>query len=374
MPPTRPSPLPRLLAAAILAAGAALLGACTAPGLLLSAAGVATDSSMTWDIVKHVHAKLTEDDPTPCRLLNSVQRALNPRCDYVAGSIAAIDIAQSGLQACALSTATQDPRQWRALPELLAKGASLQRCARSPLQDLAEADACPDFSAAPAPVLASIVALAENDPRAVRHDVFRLLGCPSARAAGLDRVLTTWLDRGSLEPGTLSFSPLGALHPDLVGTRFSRELEVAGHLPESALGAYDGTLASGFEEALRNSQWPALEWWLSRLPRLADMAPPQRGGQLGWLPLQRVLLPGYLRHAETQRDMIGFLMQHGANPRRKLPFDSSKTVVAFAAQMQSPLLALLDPAPPARRPVERLATRTSTRMADPLAAAAASSR
>jgi len=56
--------------------------------------GIGTDTSMTWDIVKHVHGKLTEDDPTPCALLNSVQRALNPRCEFVAGSIRTADLAQ----------------------------------------------------------------------------------------------------------------------------------------------------------------------------------------------------------------------------------------------------------------------------------------
>ena len=86
---TRHAAFARLLAATAAACGAFVLAACTAPGLLLSAAGVATDTSITWDIVKHVHGKLTEDDPTPCRLLNSVQRAINPRCEFVAGSILA---------------------------------------------------------------------------------------------------------------------------------------------------------------------------------------------------------------------------------------------------------------------------------------------
>ena len=53
---------------AALALGAATLAGCTAPGLIIGAAGIATDTSMTWDIVKHVHGKLTEDDPTPCEI------------------------------------------------------------------------------------------------------------------------------------------------------------------------------------------------------------------------------------------------------------------------------------------------------------------
>lgn len=345
----RDSCLARCLYGTLVVATAVVLSACTAPGLLLSAAGVATDTSMTWDIVKHVHAKLTEDDPTPCLMLNSVRRAVNPRCDFVAGSIRKADLDASGLQACPLAIATADARLWRVLPELLEKGASVQRCARSPLLELAEADACPDFAAAPPAVLKSLAFLATSDPRAVRHDVFRMLSCPAARGAGLDRVLATWLDRGQLEPGTLSFSPLGALHPDLLGSRFSRELEVAGHTPQAALDNYEGTLASGYEEALRSSHWQALEWWLYRLPQLANQVPPSRGGQLAWVPLQRVLLPSFLADPSTQRDMVGYLMAHGADPRRQLPYDHGKTVIGFAASIRSPMLTLLDP-PPAPKP------------------------
>jgi hypothetical protein len=346
----------RLLRLLGLSAAAGLcLGACSPIGLALSATGMATDTSMTWDIVKHIHGKLTEDDPTPCLMLNSVQRVLNARCDYEPGSIRSADIGKSGLQECPLAAATRDPRLWRALPELLEKGARVDACSGSPLVALADNDPCPIFQAAPPAVLKSITALAEDDPRAVRHDVFRMLSCSNARAAGLDSVLTTWLDRGQLEPGKLSFSPLDAADPDLLITRFGHELEVAGNRPEAALDGYDGALPSGFEEALRRSNWAALDWWLYRLPQLANLAPPQRGGQLAWVPLQRVLQPGYLKFPSSQRDMVGFLLARGANPRQKLPFDSGKTVVAYARQMNSPMLALLDPPTPAAPPAPALA-------------------
>jgi hypothetical protein len=346
-PPMRRVPrLLRLIGACALAGW--LLGACSPISLVAGAAGMATDTSMTWDIVKHVHGKLTEDDPTPCTLLNSVQRVLNERCAYKPGSIRSADLAHTGLQQCPLALATRDPKLWRALPELLEKGASVDRCPASPLVALANADPCPDFVSASPEVRQALVTLAESDPRAVRHDVFRMLGCPKARAAGLDRVLTTWLDRGDLEPSKLSFSPLSAADPDLLVSRFGRELEVAGHKPEAALDGYDGALTSGFEEALRTSHWAALEWWLYRLPQLANQAPPQRGGQLSWVPLQRVLLPGFLQFPSTQHDMVVFLMARGANPRQKLPFDPGKTVIAFAAQMKSPMLAVLDPPAPPR--------------------------
>ena len=322
--------------------GAATLAGCTAPGLILTAVGIATDTSVTWEITKHVHAKLTEDDPTPCIMLNTVQRALNARCTYVPGSIRAVDVAASGLQGCALTAATQDVRLWRALPELIDKGALSERCPRSPLQDLAEVDACPDFQSASPEVLKAIVFLAESDPRAVRHDVFRMFSCTRARAVGLDRVLVGWLDRGVLQPGTLSFSPLEALDPEMLVSRFGRELQTAGHAPSAALDHYDGALPSGFEEALRTNHWAALEWWFYELPQLVNLAPPSRGAQMSWVPLQRVLLPGYLADPAAQPEMVSFLMAHGADPKKKLPFDPSRTVTAFAMSIKSPVLALLD--------------------------------
>ncbi|HEY4957122.1 MAG TPA: hypothetical protein VII31_04850 [Caldimonas sp.] len=334
------------LAVAFLA-GALSLAGCTAPGLLFTAVGIGTDTSMTWDIVKHVHGKLTEDDATPCSLLNSVQRALNPRCEFVADSIRVADLVHTGLQGCPLSVATQDARLWRALPELIEKGATVERCPRSPLQDLAEADPCPDFQSASPAVLKAMVFLAESDPRAVRHDVFRMLGCSRARAVGLDSVLVVWLDRGSLQPGTLSFSPLEALDPDLLVTRLGRELQVAGHSSSAALDHYDGGLPSGFEEALRTCNWAALDWWFYELPQLANQAPPSRGGQMDWVPLQRVLLPGFLQDKASQAQMVSFLMAHGADPRKKLPFDPDKNVIGFAKAIKSPMVALLDaPAAP----------------------------
>ena len=319
-----------------------LLAACTPVGLLISATSAATDTSVTWDVVKHLHGKLTEDDATPCIQLNGVQRALNARCEYTPGNIRRTEIAHSGLQECALAVATRDPRLWRALPELLDKGARPESCPGSPLLALAATQPCPDFPAASPQVLGAIRTLAETDPRAVRHDVFRMLGCPRARAAGLDTVLVTWLDRGDLDPARLSFSPLGAADPELLVSRFGRELEVAGHKAETALDGYEGILPSGYELALRNSHWAAIDWWLYRLPQLANLAPPQRGG-LAWVPLQRVLVAGFLQHPESQRDMVVLLLARGANPAQKLPSDPQKTVVSFAAQMKSPMLAVLDP-------------------------------
>ena len=126
--------------------GLVALGGCTAPGLILTATGIATDTSMTWDIVKHVHGKLTEDDPTPCILLDT--RAARRSTPAALTSPAASARPTSHATACRPArspSATQDARLWRALPELIDKGAKFERCPRSPLQDLAEVDACPEL-------------------------------------------------------------------------------------------------------------------------------------------------------------------------------------------------------------------------------------
>ena len=94
---------------------------------------------------------------------------------------------------------------------------------------------------------------------------------------------------------------------------------------------------------MRRSHWPALDWWLYELPPLANTAPPSRGAQMDWVPLQRVLLPGFLQDPASQAQMVNYLIAHGADPHKKLPFDPDKTVIAFAASIKSPMLALLNP-------------------------------
>jgi hypothetical protein len=250
------------------------------------------------------------------------------------------------------------------LPELIEKGALSEHCPRTPLQDLAEVDACPDFQAASPAVIDAFITLAESDRRAVRHDVFRMFSCNRARAVGLDRVLVGWLDRGMLKPGTLSFSPLEALDPEMLVSRFGHELQTAGHSPKTALDPYDGALPSGFEEALRTANWAALEWWLYELPQLANLAPPSRSAVMSWVPLQRVLLRGYLADPAAQPEMVSFLLAHGAKPNQKLPFDPSRSVVAFAKSIKSPSLALLEARTSPAAPPPMTTTLASTAAGD----------
>ena len=330
--------------ACLLAAAAPLLGGCSTAGVLLTAAGVATDTSMTWEIVKHLHAKMTEGGDMPCHRLDSVERALNVRCGaFVPGSLLVKDIQTSKLQGCALTVAVRDPRFWPAVPEFIAKGASPEGCSRSPLVELAQSETCPDFSTASPAVLQSMRWLAEADARAIHHDVVRMLSCPSAVRAGLDAPLATWLAQGDLDTGKVSFGPLGALHPDYLATPFARALEAQGHTAREGLGGYDGVQPRGFELALRSSQWSALDWWISRVPELANRVPPTQGNQLPWVPLARVLTPNFLVDAGNQTEMVEFLLARGANPWQKLPYDAGSSVVQYARLLKSPQLALLDP-------------------------------
>jgi len=318
------------------------LSACTTTSLVLSAAGVVTDTSISWAIAKHVHQKITEGDPLPCVQLNSVQRALTQRCgSFVPGSIKAADIEVSGFGVCPLSVAAREAQFWPVLTELLQKGARLQSCHQSPLVELAQRHACPDFQHATPASLRSLSTLAQVDDRAVHHDVLRLLSCPNSRSVGLDRLIDRWMAQGQLPVSGLGFSPLSALHPDHLNSPLALALQAQGHTVQAALAAQEGKLPSGFEAALRASHWQALDWWFARRPELAQRVPPTKGTQLAWLPLARVLVPQFLEQPDTQADMLKFLMARGASPLQTLPSDSGKTVLAYAAQLNSPMLELL---------------------------------
>jgi len=337
------SVLSRWAAAAVATLGLLAASGCTTTSLLVGAAGVASDSSMAWDIVKHIHAKLTEGDATPCGKLDSIERAVSPRCgEFVADSVRAADVASSPHAACALTTAARDARLWPALPDLVAKGARPQTCAQPPAVAFAQAHDCPDLAALSPEVRGALIGLARTDPRAVQHDVVRWLSCPASRAIGADAVLDTWLADASLLPGTIAFNPLSALHPSAVNTPLSAALEAQGHRADSSLGSSLGLRPSGFEEALRTSDWAALDWWLARAPQLANRVP---GPQLDWLPLARVMTPNFLAYPDSRAAMVDFLIAHGADPRTRLPADPGQSVLSMARAAQSPLLAALEAAP-----------------------------
>jgi hypothetical protein len=328
-----------------------LLSACSGPAAVIGLIGVATDTSASWAIVKHIHDKWVEGGPVPCYRLDSVERALAPHCQpYVTGTIKAAELAAPHkLPLCPLAVAARDPRLWHVLPELIEKGALPETCARAPLAELAQVNACPDFAAASTPVRESMSWLAQADARAVHHDVVRMLTCPSARAAGLDKTIARWVEQGQMPAGRLGFSPLSALHPDLLGSPLAAQLEAQGHTARAGLDPYHGTLRSGFEEAFRSAHYEALDWWLARAPELANRVPPPQGDQLPWVPLAKTLSTDWLERPEQRQRMAEFLLARGANPAVRLPHQPDMTVLRLARQVKSPLLPLLESAPaPAR--------------------------
>ncbi|MEY4562364.1 MAG: hypothetical protein RLZZ618_1641 [Pseudomonadota bacterium] len=336
--------LARGVACSVGLAGLMLLGGCTPASLAFTVVGVATDTSMTWTIVKHLHEKATEGDPISCMRLNSVERALIGRCgSFTPGSIKPADIASIEQQECALSLAAYDPKLWPVLPELMEKGAKLKTCRESPLLALAQTRPCPEFGKSSPEVIAALQTLADTDPRAVRHDIVRMLTCPNARAAGLHTVIDRWMASGALATDRVGFGVLGAVHPDYLSSPTARRLEARGHTAQGGLGAYDGKLVSGYEEALRTSHWEALDWWLSRAPQLAQRVPATQNGRMPWLPLARVIVPTFLEKPDTQGEMVRYLMARGASPWQSLPYDPNQTVVSLARQLRSPQLALLEP-------------------------------
>jgi hypothetical protein len=312
-------------------------------GLALVLSSLLTGGCTTTMVLMHVHQKLTEGDPEHCVSLNSVDRALQPRCGaFVAGSLLTKDVAAASPAACPLTLASRDARLWPVLPELLERGAQPERCEHSPVVALAQAQPCPDFAAASPASQQALRWLAVVDARAIQHDVVRMLSCPSAVAAGLHGVLDDWQALGLLPVGQLPFSPLGALHPSHLGSALAQRLEAQGHTARAALDSFDGRLAPGFVEALRTSHWAALDWWLARLPELANRVPPARPNQLPWIPLARVLTPSFMPDSAQQRHTVDYLLARGADPAQHLPHEPTQTVLSLARRLNSPLTPMLE--------------------------------
>jgi len=306
--------------------------------------GLLASGCTTTLVLMYAHEVLTEGDPAPCIKLNSVERALRERCGpFVHGSLLTKDVTASGLPHCPLALATRDPKLWPVLPELLAKGALPEACVEAPLVALAQNQPCPDFAAASPAELQSLSWLAVADARSIHHDAMHMLSCPNARSVGLDNVLDGWLAHGLLPADGLAFSPLGALHAGHIHSDFARKLEAQGHTARAAFGSYAGRLPGGFEEALRTSDWSALDWWLARVPEVVNRVPATQGNQLAWIPLARVLTPSFMPDPTRQRATVDYLLARGANPWQKLPHAPAQSVVSLARELRSPLLAVLDP-------------------------------
>jgi len=316
-------------------------------------------------VLMHALDKATEGDPTPCRKLNTVERALSPRCGpYQPGTLLTKDVKAPGLPQCSLALATRDAAFWPMLPELLSKGASPESCDTPPLVALAQASPCPDFARATPESLTALRWLADADARVIHHDVIRMLSCPAARTAGLSGVLDEWLAHGQLPSRGLPFGVLGALHPTDLDSPLARALEAYGHTARASLGAYSGQLPSGFDQALRDGNRVALDWWLDRVPELVNRVPSRQSNQLPWVPLARVITPSYLANPAQQTELVAYLMSRGADPGRALPHDSTQSVVTLALELNSPSLPLL------AQPVRRTALAAASVAAAPVPARA----
>jgi hypothetical protein len=356
-----------------LAIGSVLLSmaGCTTTSLMLSAAGMVTETSIPVQIAKHLHDKMTEGDPVPCHRMDSVERGLTERCGrFEPGSIAAQDLPRTALQDCPLAVAARvavrEPSRWQALPELLDKGATPRACPTPPLVALAQADPCPDFSQLDASALAAVKRLALEDPRSVHHDAMRMLSCPHARRAGLEPVLHTWLAQGRLPATGLNFSPLAALHPEHLYSELALSLEAQGHSPVAAQGAYVGSLPHGFDQALREGHWAALDWWIARVPGLVNQVPSRQSNQVAWVPLAQVLVPSFMPDAEQRERTAEFLLSRGADPWRRLPGQPQHTVVSYARLLRSPLVAVLERPARDATPVTTAVAQVRTPRLDPL--------
>lgn len=318
-------------------------------GLLLATSALLGSGCTTTVVLMHLHEKLTEGDPVPCMRLSTVARALESRCGaYEPSRLVSKDIRDAQLPECPLTLAARDPQFWPVLPDLLAAGALPEHCSQPPLVALAQAQACPNFGAASPAARDALRWLARGDARSVHHDVVRLLSCPDAQAAGLTPLIDEWLAQGLLEPSNLAFSPLDALHPSLLGSPLAGAMEAAGHRADAGLGAFVGRQPSSFEVALQSGDLAALDWWLRRVPSLANKVPPSLGGQLPWRPLARLVMPNYASDPVRQRSTAEFLLSRGADPWLRLPQEPQRTVVSLARDLKSPLLPLLD-VPPLRR-------------------------
>ena len=150
------------------------------------------------------------------------------------------------------------------------------------------------------------------------------------------------------------------------------ELQAQGHVARAAFGGHAGKLPGGFEEALRTGDWRALDWWFVRVPELVNRVPAAQRNQLAWIPLARVLTPGFMPDTEQQRATIAYLLARGANPWQKLPHEPyPRSVVSLARELKSPLLAMLDPPASAAAPALAATPALPVTTAGPVSTAAA---
>jgi hypothetical protein len=274
------------------------------------------------------------DLPPACSSLSTVEQALTPRCGgYKTGMLVTKDVNTPFRSDCPLTKFASQSGLWNGLPELIAKGAKPEHCNRAPLVAMADVQACPDFAAMPAPTLAAVRWLAVGDAQSVSAPVLHMLSCPSAKQAGLSDVITTWVAQQSLSPSQVRFSPLSALHPSSLREPWVALLLAGGH--KAALAAEQD--ASAYEHALREGDVPTLQWWTQQAPQLVHRVPAKGVGYVPWLPLARLMTPGFAASDAARQRSLDFLLASGAKPGATLPHDRTETVLSYTRRVQPQL-------------------------------------
>ena len=209
-----PRPPPRRSRSPPSALGAVSLAGCTAarPGPDGRPAS-RTDTSMTWDIVKHVHGTAHRRRSDAVRAAQQraarAQRPLRVR----PGQHPHRRHRQARAAGLPARRRDPDPRLWRALPELIDKGAKFERCARRRCRTWPRPTPAPTSPAASPEVLKAIVyprreRSARGPPRRLPHA--RLL----ARARRRPRPGARHLARSRrAEPGKTLVQPARGARP-----------------------------------------------------------------------------------------------------------------------------------------------------------------
>ncbi len=302
--------------------------------MALASAVLATQLAGCVSTAVFLATKYGDKLPVACSGLTSVERAIASHCGgYKAGELIAKDVNQTAISVCPLTNFARNPALWHGLPELLAKGANPERCAKAPLLAMAEVQSCPAFSKMAPATLEAVRWLAIADAASINGPVLYMLSCPEAVTAGLSSVVTQWIAQGQLQPNQISFSALSRIHPSGLTQPWVTDLLAAGHQPLRAV--QDD--ATGFENALAQGDVVALGWWTQQVPSLVHRAPPRGYGFVPWLPLARTMSPGFAANDAARMRSAEMLMQRGASLNASLPHDRGQSVGDYARSAQPQL-------------------------------------
>ncbi len=278
-----------------------------------------------------LYSKYGDKIPPLCSSLPSVERALTERCGgYKVGALDAKDVNVRVLSACPLTKFAGDSALWHGLPELLAKGATPERCTKSPLLAMAEKSPCPVFTHMTADTREAVRWLAVADAESLSGPVVHMLTCPEAVSAGLSSVVSQWVKQGQLDPNNARFSVLSSIHPSSLSQPWVNDLLAAGHQPLRAIEMD----ASGYEQALAHGDVATLDWWTQRAPSLIHRVPSKGMGFVPWLPLARTMSPGFATDDATRLRTAQYLMARGASMNASLPHERGQSVGDYARSAQ----------------------------------------